>query len=256
MPGPVRILLLGGTQEARQIVEHLIPNSEYQGVYSLAGRTQSPQLPNWPVRQGGFGGIPGLIDYLRQQDIDLIIDATHPFAAQMSRHAVEAAATVGIAVLRVERPAWQPETADDWRCMNDWVSLIKALGAESRRVFLSIGRQHVGEFVAAPQHFYLLRSIEPPEQMPPNSLCLHDRGPFSLAEELELLKKHKIEVIVSKNSGGQATQAKLLAARELGLPVLMLNRPAMPPATAVAADAAAALSWLSAYKPPPTERGV
>ena len=256
MPGAMRILLLGGTQEARQIAEHLIPNSEYQVIYSLAGRTQSPQLPNGRLRQGGFGGIPGLIDYLYEKDIDLIIDATHPFAAQMSRHAVEAAATLDIAVLRVERPAWHPETGDDWRCMDDWASLITALGAEPTRVFLSIGRQHVGEFLAAPQHFYLLRSIDPPEQMPPNCLCLNDRGPFSLAEELELLKKHKIEVIVSKNSGGQATQAKLLAARELGLPVLMLNRPHLPPATAVVADVTATLSWLNTYKPPPTERGV
>jgi precorrin-6A/cobalt-precorrin-6A reductase len=237
------VLILGGTTEGRLLAERLAGDARFQALLSFAGRTQSLERPGVPHRVGGFGGIDGLEAFLR--DYDALIDATHAFAAQMSLHAVAAAARTGTPLLRVERPAWQPVAGDDWHEVPEMEAAARALGPRPRRVFLSVGRLEVAAFAAAPQHDYLVRAVDPFDPGLPHARLLCARGPFTLEGEIALLRAEGIEVLVSKNAGTPATYAKLEAARQLGVPVVMVARPALPAARTVS-TLDEALRWLEA----------
>lgn len=197
------------------------------------------------MRSGGFGGADGLARYLTLNRVDILVDATHPFAAQMKRNAVEAAALAGVELLAIRRAPWRPEAGDNWIMVADLDAAAAALGDQPKRVLLTTGRKELAPFKAASHHFYLLRSVETPEldALPPRVKTIRARGPFAYEDELELLRAHAIEVVVTKNSGGTATAAKLAAARALNLPVVMVERPGMPVAPSVA-TVAEAIAWL------------
>lgn len=211
---------------------------------SLAGRVRAPVLPAGPVRVGGFGGADGLRDWLRDNDIDVLVDATHPFAATMSAHAAAAAAAAGIPLLHLRRPGWTERPGDRWTRVP---SLSAAAAGLRGRVFLTIGRQGVGAFAGCAEPWFLIRAIDPPEPpLPPRHELLLARGPFTLDDERALLRDRRIEVLVTKDSGGPDTAAKLDAARELGVPVVVVDRPPLPAGGEVVASVAAALEWLRA----------
>ena len=222
-----QVLVLGGTHEARAVAERIATKPEIVGMVSLAGRTSAPLPQALPVRIGGFGGAAGLADHLKRQGVTHVIDATHPFAAQMSINAREACAQVGAPLLRLTRASWRPIKGDEWIEVADTDAAALAIGPRARRVFLTIGRQGVAAFRAAPQHQYVLRVIESPHDadLPPDCTVIADRGPFTREDESALIRAHKIEIVVSKNSGGALTYAKIEAARALGLPVIMISPP-------------------------------
>ena len=237
------LLLLGGTSEARALAERLGGRGDLRVTLSLAGRTAKPAALPVPVRVGGFGGAEGLAEYLRAQRVDVLLDATHPYAARISANAHAAAQAAGVPLVALRRPAWVPGPGDDWREVADVAAACVALGTAPRRVFLALGRQEVAGFAAAPQHRYLIRSVDAFAPPMPDCVCVTARGPFRLEDELALLAAHGIEAIVCKNSGGRASFAKLEAARAKRLPVLMLARPEPPPGPACATveEAVAAL---------------
>jgi precorrin-6A/cobalt-precorrin-6A reductase len=236
-----RILILGGTTEARRLAERLAPRADLAVTLSLAGRTAAPAPQPVPVRIGGFGGAAGLAAWLGAEAIDLLIDATHPYAARISANAAAAATLAQVPLLVLDRPAWVAVDGDRWTEVVDMQGAAQALGALPRRAFLALGRNELAPFAAAPQHFYLIRSVDPvePPLAVPRAVYLTGRGPFDGADERALLAQHHIDVIVAKNSGGAATYGKIAAARGLGLPVIMLARPARPqvPAAASVEDA-------------------
>jgi precorrin-6A/cobalt-precorrin-6A reductase len=238
-----RVVILGGTSDGRQLAERLARDPRYAVLLSFAGRTRSLQLPPVPCRVGGFGGVEGLVEYLRRQGCQALIDATHPFAAQMSLHALRAAEQTGMPLLRVECPAWQRAPGDRWLEVSDLAQAVQALGPAPRRVFSSVGRLEVEAFLAAPQHHYLIRAVDEFSIELPRARVLAARGPFDAAGERELFEREQVEVIVSKNAGTAATYAKIAAARALGLPVVMVARPVLPPAPTVASWHSA-LDWL------------
>lgn len=218
-----RILLLGGVTEALAIARRLGP----QHVYSLAGIGRVPHDLHCQVRVGGFGGAEGLAHYLREAAITLLVDATHPYAAQISRNAASAARSVGIPCWALRRPAWQAQAGDDWREVEDWAGLIDAL-KPFRRPLFTLGReplQHLHEI--PPEQFWTLRALE---ACPGNARCevIGARGPFHIEDERALFQRRRIDVLISKNSGSVATEPKLEVARELGVPVLVLKRPVLP----------------------------
>ncbi len=215
----MKVLVLGGTAEARQLVEALGDVA----TLSLAGVTRKPL--SGPHRVGGFGGAEGLAAFLRREGFDGIIDATHPFAAQMSRNAFDAATALGVPLLRLERPAWLKAPA--WREVEDLAAAAKALPAGAR-VFLTVGSLSLDTFAARGGIWCLTRSIEPPTQPPPHGEVVLQRPPFSVQNELELMVRHKITHLVSKNAGGEATRAKLEAAAQSGVQVIMVKRPRLP----------------------------
>jgi precorrin-6A/cobalt-precorrin-6A reductase len=223
-----RILILGGTTEARDLAARLARRTDLAVTLSLAGRTLDPAPQPVPVRSGGFGGAEGLAAYLRGETIDLLIDATHPFARQISANAGIASKAAGIPLLRLERLGWEETNGDRWTRVTSIAEAVTALGGEPRRVFLAIGRQEAKAFDAAPQHHYLVRSVDPvdPPLDAPDVEYLLARGPFAVEAEVALLRDRRIDVIVSKNSGGNATYGKIVAARILGLPVLLVERAA------------------------------
>jgi precorrin-6A/cobalt-precorrin-6A reductase len=231
-----RILILGGTMQARLLAERLAPRADLAVTLSLVGRTAAPAPQPVPLRLGGFGGATGLAAWLEAQAIDLLIDATHPYAAQISANAAEAAALAKLPLLVLARPAWEPVAGDRWSEVPAMAAAVEALGGTQRRVFLAVGRNEIAPFTAAPQHFYLVRSVDPvgPQLMLPHAEYLTGRGPFAEADEHALLVRHRINVVVAKNSGGAATYGKIAAARSLGLPVIMLRRPAGPRGPTVA----------------------
>jgi precorrin-6A/cobalt-precorrin-6A reductase len=237
----MRVLILGGTTEASAIARALSGDARFAPVLSLAGRTRAPVAPPIPWRVGGFGGVDGLAAYLREEGIAAVIDAAHPFAARMKANAAQAAAMAGVPRVAVLRPAWRAQDGDRWTEVADMARAFAALGRERRRVFLAIGRQELAAF--GPPHAYLIRSVDPPDPIPPDATIVAARGPFTLEAERALLVANRIEVLVTKNSGGAATVAKLAAARELGLPVVMVARPA-PPEAPVVGDAEGAVAWL------------
>lgn len=241
----LKFLILGGTTEAGALARALAGDARFDAVLSLAGRTRSPALPPIPYRIGGFGGAEGLARYLRAEGVQALVNATHPFAARMSRNVVAAAALAGIPLLRVLRPAWVPGPGDCWTIVPDMEEAAEELGRAPRRIFLALGRQELAPFAARPWHDYLIRSVDPPDPalLPPRARTIAARGPFDATRERELLAAHGIEVVVCKNSGGDATAGKLAAARALGLPVVMVARPDSPAAETVP-DADAALQWL------------
>lgn len=223
----MRVLLLGGTFEASKLADLLAGQSGISSMMSFAGRTTALRAPKIPYRIGGFGGPDGLQAYLEAERIDVLVDATHPFAEQISRHAAIAAAGANIPLIVLARPAWVAQPGDHWRDVADMPGAATAIGREPRRVFLTIGRLQIGAFAAAPQHFYLIRTIEPLTLPPnlPHHRVIHGRGPFAIEAEEKLLREEAIDVLVTRNSGGEATFAKLRAARHLGLPVVMVARP-------------------------------
>ncbi|WGJ15479.1 cobalt-precorrin-6A reductase [Methylocapsa sp. D3K7] len=241
----MRVLVLGGTAEASMLASLLAGQSGISGVLSFAGRTKAPRVPEIPYRSGGFGGAAGLAAYLKAECIDVLVDATHPFAEQMSRHAIQAAACANIPLVCLSRPLWRPEVCDHWICVADMAAAAAALGQEQKRVFLTIGRLQIEAFAAAPQHFYLVRAIEPLEPTPslPRHRVILGRGPFTVEAEEKLFREEAIDVIVTKNSGGEATFGKILAARNLGLPVVMVARPQQA-ARAVLHDPAEVMAFL------------
>ncbi|HEK1687517.1 TPA: cobalt-precorrin-6A reductase [Pseudomonas putida] len=218
-----RILLLGGVTEALAIARLLGP----EHVYSLAGIGRIPQDLACQVRVGGYGGADRLADYLQRERIELLIDATHPYAAQISANAAQAAKAAGIPCWALRRPAWQPQPGDDWREVEGWDALIDALAPFKRPLF-TLGREPLQHLADIPAHqFWTLRALE---AYPGNERCevIGARGPFHLEDERALFERRQIDVLVSKNSGSTATEPKLEVARERGLPVLVLKRPELP----------------------------
>lgn len=241
----MRLLILGGTTEATALGRALAQDARVQATISLAGRTRNPLPQPLPSRSGGFGGVEGLLRHLQENRIEALIDATHPFAARMTASAVQAARRSGVPLLVLLRPAWQPAEGDRWTMVPDMAAAASALGSAPRRVFLTVGQLELSAFAACPQHVFLIRSVDPPAAaaLPPRVQVIAARGPFAEADELRLLREHRIDVIVTKNSGGSATFAKLAAARALKLPVVMVERPAMPPVPTVA-TVEEAQAWL------------
>ncbi|MWP36733.1 cobalt-precorrin-6A reductase [Rhodobacter sphaeroides] len=240
----MRILLLGGTTEASRMARALA-EAGLPAVFSYAGRTAAPVAQPLPLRVGGFGGTEGLAAYIRAEGITHVIDATHPFAAQMSRNAVEACAASGTALVALERAPWAAGLGDRWIRVPSIEAAAEALPEAPARVFLAIGRLHLAAFAGRPQHHYLLRLVDPPDALPlPRAETIVARGPFTLAEDLDLLRRHGIQWIVAKNAGGEGARAKLDAARGLGLPVVLIDRPAIPPRPRVETPEAV-LGWLA-----------
>lgn len=254
---PHKILILGGTTEARQLAGKLAARDNLAVLLSLAGRTESPVAQGVPVRVGGFGGAQGLAAYLIESGTDLLVDATHPFAARISANAAAAVRKAGVPIMALRRPAWVPAEGDRWTAVDNAASAVEALGAAPRRVFLALGRQEVGAFEAAPQHYYLIRSVDPvePKLAVPDAAYILARGPFREADERALLVTHRIDAVVSKNGGGAATHGKISAARALGIEVVMIRRPAAPdvPSAGTVDELAAMLDHFLA---PVAERGV
>ena len=253
----MRILILGGTAEARRLAERLGGRSDLAVTLSLAGRTAAPARQPVPVRIGGFGGADGLADYLSAERIDALVDATHPYAAVISANAARAARSTGVPLLALRRPPWLPVSGDRWIEVEDVSSAVTALGAAPRRVFLALGRKELAPFVSAPQHHYLVRSVDPvdPPLAVPRAAYVTGRGPFTESDDRVLLSAHGIEVVVAKNSGGTATYGKIAAARGLGLLVVMLSRPPLPEVNAVE-TVEDALAWLDHVCAPSADRGV
>jgi precorrin-6A/cobalt-precorrin-6A reductase len=248
----MRILLLGGTREAN-LMARALADAGLAAVYSYAGRTDAPMAQPIPMRVGGFGGIKGLIAYLEAEKITHVVDATHPFASQMSTNAVVACKATGVPLVALERAPWVAGTGDRWTHVPDIDAAVGALGDRPQRVFLAIGRQHLAAFAVAPQHHYLLRLVDPPERPPlPHAMILVARGPFTVAGDRALLRDHGIEVVVAKNAGGTGAVAKITAAREWALPVVMIDRPVLP-ARRVLRDVADVMGWLQHH---PARRGV
>jgi precorrin-6A/cobalt-precorrin-6A reductase len=249
MPG-LTVLILGGTTEARALASALSPSAAgptagttgaMTVISSLAGRTSAPVLPAGEVRIGGFGGGDGLAAYLRERRVDALVDATHPFAAGISSHAAYAAAATGVPLLVLRRPGWQAGVGDDWRRVPDLGKAAAVLPSLGERVFLTTGRQGVAAFAGCDECWFLARSVEPPQPPMPRRLeVLLDRGPFTLDGERRLLAEHRIDVLVSKDSGGP--DAKLVAAREHGIPVVLIDRPATAAGAVATVDEAA--DWL------------
>ncbi|MFC3962667.1 cobalt-precorrin-6A reductase [Nocardia jiangsuensis] len=220
-----RVLILGGTAEARSLARI------------------AAVLPEGAVRVGGFGGVDGLRAYLRDNAIDVLVDATHPFAAVMSSHAAAAAAAAGIPLLHLRRPGWSGAQGDSWTRVP---SLPAAAEGLCGRVFLTVGRQGVSAFAGVEEAWFLIRAIDPPDPpVPASHEILLARGPFAVDEEIELLRRQRIDVLITKDSGGPDTEAKLIAARELGVPVIVVDRPPLPAGGApVVAGVDEAMAWL------------
>jgi precorrin-6A/cobalt-precorrin-6A reductase len=240
-----RILILGGTTEARELGRELAARDDLEVTLSLAGRTASPLAQSVPVRCGGFGGIAGLAKYIGDREISALIDATHPYAATMSAHAFRAASQTNTPMVALCRPPWRIVAGDRWMEVQDANEAVRELGSKPRNVFLAVGRQELAPFASAPQHHYLIRSVDPvdPPLAVPNARYILARGPFEEDKERTLLLAHAIDVVVAKNSGGRATYGKIAAARMLGIPVILMQRPAAAAAPHVA-TVDEAIAWL------------
>lgn len=239
------LLILAGTTEATALAR-AVADRGMAGVVSFAGRVARPLRQPLPQRVGGFGGVDGLADYLRTNGITHVIDATHPFASQMSRNAVRACAKAVVPLLALTRPAWTPQDGDRWQHVPDIAGAVAALDRPPARVMLAVGRMHLADFARNPQHYYLLRLVDPPKgDLPfPNAQVIVDRGPFDAANDQRLMEDHRIELVVSKNAGGAGAYAKIKAARALCLPVIMIDRPPQPKRVEVI-EIAAVFDWIA-----------
>lgn len=244
----MKTLLLGGTTEARQLAEALDARTDIDATLSLAGATSSPARLALPVRRGGFGGVDGLMRYLNTNGVDRVIDATHPFAARISENAAAACRARGIPLWRIQRPAWRAASGDDWHDVANADIAAERLAGFGRRVFLSIGARSLAPFEAVADKHWIVRSIEAPEPPPAfdHWTLIRARPPFAYADELALLETQRVDVLVSKNSGGSATRAKLDAARTLAIPVLMIARPTLTPPARLFDTPAALIAALDA----------
>jgi precorrin-6A/cobalt-precorrin-6A reductase len=247
--GPAPILILGGTSEATELARELTARG-YQVVLSFAGRTNPLNLPSAPRRVGGFGGVQGLMNELRQGGYRLLIDATHPFATHMAENAKGAAGLAGVPHIRIVRPPWQPGSGATWHEVDGFEQAARCLTQlGARRAFLSIGSNQMSAFAGVQGVALVVRSIEPPSPLPPEHVTvLLARGPYTVDAELALLRKHRIDVLVARNSGGRATEAKLDAACRLGIPVIMIRRPEQPQGEQ-AATVTEVLNWVEARLP-------
>lgn len=248
-----RLLILGGTGDAIELAARAAELANVEVIASLAGRTHQPVVSSETTRIGGFGGVLGLVNYIKEQHIDVLVDATHPFAAQISFNAAAAAAAVSIPHLMWIRPAWKPVVNNDSCVLQDtWIEVesnkaaAAVLPGIAQRIFLTIGRQELTVFADLQDLWFLMRMIDPPianMPIPPGKLLL-ERAPFSLDQERSLLQRYEIGAIVSKNSGGDATYAKIIAARELRIPVVMVKRPPTPMSEQVE-TLESALAWIT-----------
>jgi precorrin-6A/cobalt-precorrin-6A reductase len=238
------VLVLGGTAEARALAGELAHRPGVRVISSLAGRVSNPSLPAGEVRVGGFGGAHGLAAYAAAEGVGAVVDATHPFAETISAHAVDACALAGLPLLRLARPGWSRRHGDDWHdvaSLGDAAALLPKLG---RRVFLTTGRQGLAAF-AGLDLWFLIRCVDPPDgPLPARSEVLLARGPYQRESERELMRGHGIDVLVTKNSGGPLTEGKLDAARDLGIPVVMISRPAAATAESVT-EVSDAVRWVT-----------
>jgi precorrin-6A/cobalt-precorrin-6A reductase len=224
----IRALILGGTADA-SLLAAAVARAGIEAIYSYGGRTRTPADQSLPTRIGGFGGVSGLADYIRREGITHVIDATHPFAAGMSRNAIAACAEAGTPLITLERAPWTKAPGDNWIEVADVNAAAAALPEAPASVFLAIGRQHIAPFATRPQHAYALRFVDPPESpLPFAAEMIVSRGPFTLDGELEMMRARDIAWIVARNSGGDGARAKIDAARALGLPVIMISRPELP----------------------------
>ncbi|HWI06513.1 MAG TPA: cobalt-precorrin-6A reductase [Solirubrobacteraceae bacterium] len=242
------VLVLGGTGEARALAAALHEQAGVRVVSTLAGRVADPRLPAGEVRVGGFGGPAGLAGYIAAERVDAVVDATHPFAERMSSSAQEACAAAGTRLLRLERPPFDRDPQIDWREAGSLEQAAALLPAAGRRVFLTTGRQGLAAFAGVGGAFFLIRCVDAPdpEALPPDHAIVLDRGPFTLEGELGLIDEHALDVLVTKDSGGEMTQAKLAAARARGLPVIVVARPSRPAAQTVC-SVQEALAWLGEH---------
>jgi precorrin-6A/cobalt-precorrin-6A reductase len=240
----VRILILGGTGEARALAADLVA-AGVDVLSSLAGRVREPRLPDGPVRVGGFGGAEGLATFVRAEGITAVVDATHPFAATITAHAAQAAARSGVPLLILRRPEW--ETEPSWRMAQDIRAAAAAVRAwPGEAVFLTTGRRDLDVFAGDDRHRFLVRTVDPPDgPVPPHMTLILDRGPYTVERESALMRDHAVSLLVTKNSGGPMTSAKLQAARDLAVQVLMVQRPPLPPAIPAVPTVPDALRWLT-----------
>jgi precorrin-6A/cobalt-precorrin-6A reductase len=241
----LRVLILGGTGEARELAAALVERGD-DVVSSLAGRVSAPALPVGTVRVGGFGGVDGLAEHLVAEGFDRVVDATHPFAAQITANAVAATARVGLPLVRLQRPGWAEHAlAAAFTWVDDVDAARRAAEGLGRRPFLTTGRQQLESFASWDDRYVLARVVDPPEWHVPGTWeGLRARGPYPYAAERELLESRRIDVLLTKDSGGALTEAKLAAAHDLGIPVVVVRRPSVPQAVRVVesvADAVAAL---------------
>ncbi|WNF28388.1 cobalt-precorrin-6A reductase [Streptomyces sp. C11-1] len=250
MPGPdvphaLRVLVLGGTTEARRLAESLAGDRRVRVTTSLAGRVAAPRLPPGEVRVGGFGGPHGLAAWMREHRVDALIDATHPFAATMSRNAAEAAAQTHVPLLALRRPGWVAQDGDRWHFAGSLAEAAELLPTLGERVFLTTGRTGLAAFADLDALWFLVRSVDAPEPPCPVRMeVLLDRGPFDLDGEREIIRRHRVDVLVTKDSGGDATAPKLAAAREAGIPVVVVRRPPVPEGVPVARTPDEAVRWV------------
>jgi precorrin-6A/cobalt-precorrin-6A reductase len=252
-----KVLILGGTTEARQLAERLAQRADLDVTVSLAGRTVSPVPHAVPVRIGGFGGAEGLAKHLAAERVAALIDATHPYASIISENAASAARKVGIPFVAMHRPPWTALASERWIVVGNASAAAAAIGQNSRNVFIALGRNELAPFAAAPQHRYLVRTVDPvdPPLPLPRVTYITARGPFSEADDRALMSAHQIDVVISKNSGGSAAYGKIAAARALGIEVIMLRRPPPPDAPAVS-TVEEAVAWLDHALASATARGV
>jgi precorrin-6A/cobalt-precorrin-6A reductase len=242
---PAHVLVLGGTTEARELAAALAAHTGVRVTSSLAGRVSRPGALAGQVRTGGFGGADGMAAWIRDHHVTAVVDATHPFARSVTRNAAEAARATGIPLVVLRRPGWQPGPGDRWHHVASQTAAADLLPGLGRRVFLTTGRLGVAAFARLTDLHFVLRSVEPPEPpMPPRLTVLLARGPFTVPEETALLREHRIDVLVTKDSGGTATAAKLTAARRLGLPVVVVRRPPLPDGVTAVPNVPAALALL------------
>jgi precorrin-6A/cobalt-precorrin-6A reductase len=240
----VRVLLLGGTAEARRLADRLAGRG-VDVVSSLAGRVATPALPAGAVRIGGFGGPAGLTEWLRTERVDAVIDATHPFAATITAAAAHATTALGLPFVVLRRPGWVAGPGDHWHRVDTLADANALLPALGRRVFLATGRGALAAFAHRDDLWFLLRSVDPPvSPLPANRVIVLDRGPFDVPAETALLRAHRVDVLVTRDSGGDHTAAKLTAARLLALPVVLARRPPLPDGPVVDSEQAAA-DWLA-----------
>ncbi|MFJ5260108.1 cobalt-precorrin-6A reductase [Streptomyces sp. NPDC088387] len=239
------ILVLGGTTEARELAAELAARPGVRVTTSLAGRVARPGAVAGELRVGGFGGADGLASWLREHRVDAVVDATHPFAESITANAARACAEAGVPAVVLRRPGWESGPGDRWHHVPSLDAAADLLPGLGRRVLLTTGRLGLAAFARLTDTYFVVRSVDPPEPpMPPHTQVVLARGPFGVPEECALLRQHRIDVVVTKDSGGVATAAKLTAARVRGLPVVVVRRPPVPVGVGVVPDVAAAVAWL------------
>jgi precorrin-6A/cobalt-precorrin-6A reductase len=254
---PLKILLLGGTSEASLLAKRLARVPDISATLSLAGRTRNATASPLPVRVGGFGGADGFADHLKREGIELVLDATHPFAAQISANAIAACRMTGVPLLAVERPPWEKASGDRWSEHDSIEDAVAALPDVPANVFSALGRSAISALCAKPQHRYVIRvvdAVELPSELS-HATVIAARGPFRTDDDVALFRAHNIACVLAKNSGGDAAYAKIEAARLLALPVYMVRRPVIAERDTVA-TVDEAMSWITRHHSPRAERGV